>query len=208
MSLTYELIKSANERVETIELKGKRYASVAARVQAFRELCPEGCIATEYEFREDSKGAFVICKTTVCDETGRVLATGMAYEREGSTQVNRTSYIENCETSAVGRALGMLGLGSQTSMASAEEMANALYQQTAADKALETAMYVDEDGDRDAGAEREKCWQTIKGLFEMNGKTSEDAQAWVEKRFGLAFDEINLKQMRDAKIAVAKRANE
>lgn len=506
MALTYEAIKSANERVETIELKGKRYASVAARVQAFRELCPDGAIVTDYDFREDSKGSFVICKTTVIDETGKVLATGMAYEREGSTQVNRTSYIENCvpldtqiltkdgwrfynqlkvgdvvygvdldtqavvettleavnihenrplvrmrtsmfafvctpqhkwvttnqsrkiekvatedlkvshkimqafpqqivpsdkgrrlgwlicdceinktgnglpstayihqskhisevarlfgegtktkvynrnwlpsyewripanqvreilgefriasyadlkdfalnadsadvagcyesmmladgtrgrfsstyldlveavqimcvrlgiattfvtsrmmknstrplyelgikttsgayaseiqfdhlppkdvwcpttgtgtwfakqgnfvtltsncETSAVGRALGMIGLGSQTSMATAEEMANALYQQNAADQALESATYVGPSGENDAKTEREEKMRIIVGLFEQNGKTAEDAKAWLEKRYGIPFDSMSLRHLADAKVFLAKR---
>ena len=59
-----------------------------------------------------------------------VLATGTAYEKENSTIINKTSYIENCETSAVGRALGMAGFGIDTSVASAEEVQNAIAQQT------------------------------------------------------------------------------
>ena len=58
-----------------------------------------------------------------------MLGTGMAYEREGSSNINKTSYIENCETSAVGRALGMAGLGINTAVASSEEVQNAIKQQ-------------------------------------------------------------------------------
>ena len=58
-----------------------------------------------------------------------VLGTGMAYEREGSSNINKTSYIENCETSAIGRALGMAGLGINTAVASSEEVQNAIKQQ-------------------------------------------------------------------------------
>ena len=125
--ISYDGIKSVNERVNRIEVrKGKFYADVAGRVQAFRELCPNGSISTE-GVRLD--GDMCVIKATVCDEEGRVLGTGHAYERESSTQINRTSFIENCETSAVGRALGMIGIGSETSMATAEEMVNALNQQ-------------------------------------------------------------------------------
>lgn len=125
--ISYDGIKSVNERVNRIEVrKGKFYADVAGRVQAFRELCPNGSISTEV-VRLD--GDMCVIKATVCDEEGRVLGTGHAYERESSTQINRTSFIENCETSAVGRALGMIGIGSETSMATAEEMVNALNQQ-------------------------------------------------------------------------------
>ena len=54
----------------------------------------------------------------------------MAYEKEGSTFINKTSYIENCETSAWGRALGNLGIGIDTSIASAEEVQNAVLNQS------------------------------------------------------------------------------
>lgn len=204
--ITYDQIKSANERVETIELKGKRYAYVAARVQAFRELCPNGCISTDIDFREDSKGSFVVCKTTVFDESGQILATGMAYEREGSNQVNRTSYIENCETSAVGRALGMLGLGSQTSMASAEEMANALFQQSKADEALDQATYVDMDGEHSAEEEADRIYKDIVMMFYANGKTEADAVAWLEKVGGRPVGELSVGNLRNAKLALINRS--
>lgn len=121
--ITAEQLKAVNERIKKIEVKGKAYACVAARVAAFREMCPEGCISTEIISMADG---MVLMKSTVTDETGNVLATGMAYEREESSYINKTSYIENCETSAVGRALGMLGIGSDEQMASAEEVANAI----------------------------------------------------------------------------------
>ncbi len=125
--ITYDGIKSVNERIKKIEVKGKPYACVPARVQAFRELCPGGCIETEIIQLE---GGVVTMKSTVKDENGIVLATGMAQEKESSSYINKTSYIENCETSAVGRALGMLGLGSDQQMASAEELANAVFNQS------------------------------------------------------------------------------
>lgn len=124
--ITYEMIKSANERVERTNIKGKKYAEVPARVQAFREICPDGAIITEIISHGEG---MIVMRATVMDETGRVLGTGHAYEKEGSSQINRTSYVENCETSAVGRALAMIGIGSEKSMASAIEMQNAIHQQ-------------------------------------------------------------------------------
>lgn len=121
--ITAEKLKEVNERIKKIEVKGKSYACVAARVAAFREMCPEGCISTNIISMQDG---VVVMKTTVLDENGKLLATGLAYEREESSYINKTSYIENCETSAVGRALGMLGIGSDEQMASAEEVANAI----------------------------------------------------------------------------------
>ncbi len=61
-----------------------------------------------------------------------ILATGTAYEKETPGTINETSYIENCETSAVGRALGMLALGIDTAVASYEEVQNAVKAQDAA----------------------------------------------------------------------------
>lgn len=128
--ITAETIRSANERVKKIEIgtgnKKKFYTSVAARVAAFREMCATGTIVTEIVSMADG---VVTMKATVSDETGRVLATGLAQEKESSSFINKTSYIENCETSAVGRALGMLGIGSDEQMASAEELVNAINNQ-------------------------------------------------------------------------------
>lgn len=104
----------------------KEYVMVKDRVSAFREDYPKGAIITD--LIKDQDGVAII-KAMICDEGGAVLSTGIAYEREGSTNINATSYIENCETSAVGRALGFLGYGIDDSLGSANEVANAILQQ-------------------------------------------------------------------------------
>lgn len=119
-------IQNVNMVVKNIEVKGKPYVCAFARVAAFRTICPEGSITTDIVSMEDG---VVTMKATVTDETGRVLSTGYAQEKESTSYINKTSYIENCETSAVGRALGMLGIGVDQGMASAEEVANAINQQ-------------------------------------------------------------------------------
>ena len=127
--MDWQSLVNANAAIRTTNIKGKEYAEVNQRVKAFRTLYPEGFITTEILCRE---GGLCIIKATVghyADGKSVILATGTAYEKEGSSQINRTSYIENCETSAVGRALGMAGFGIDTSIASAEEMTNALLQQ-------------------------------------------------------------------------------
>ena len=65
------------------------------------------------------------------------MATGIAYEVMGSSYINKTSFIENCETSAWGRALGNLGIGIDTSIASAFEVNNAIIQQETKPKTKE-----------------------------------------------------------------------
>lgn len=127
--MDWQSLVKANAAIRTTNIKGKEYAEVNQRVKAFRTLYPEGFITTEILCRE---GGLCIIKATVghyADGKSVILATGTAYEKEGSSQINRTSYIENCETSAVGRALGMAGFGIDTSIASAEEINNALLQQ-------------------------------------------------------------------------------
>lgn len=124
--MTYEDLVRVNKTINKTDIKGKEYAEVNERIKAFRQLYPEGTIATEIISVENG---VVIIKATVMNGEGAILGTGHAYEKEGSTFINKTSYIENAETSAVGRALGMLGIGIDTAVASYEEVANAIKQQ-------------------------------------------------------------------------------
>ena len=125
--LTYNNIKEVNATLPQIDIKGKNYTVVSSRIQAFRKLIPDGSISTEVVSITDD---IVIMRAVISDETGRVLATGTAFESKNSSFINKTSYVENCETSAVGRALGMLGIGSDESLCSADELANAIRNQS------------------------------------------------------------------------------
>ena len=128
--ITFEEIKKANEQIKTTDIKGKEYAEVNQRIKAFRMCFPNGSISTEILYLADG---IVTMRATVCNEDGQVLGTGTAQEKETSSYINKTSYIENCETSAVGRALGMCGFGIDTSVASAEEVQNAIHNQEKVD---------------------------------------------------------------------------
>ena len=123
--MNYEELAQVNAEIKTTPIKGKNYAEVNQRILAFRKLFPNGAITTELVSNENGVCVF---KATVCSEN-EILGTGYAYEKESSSFINKTSYIENCETSAVGRALGMVGIGVDTSVASYEEVANAIQQQ-------------------------------------------------------------------------------
>ena len=124
--MTYQDLLRANATIATTDIKGKQYAEVNQRIKAFRMLYPEGGIVTELISNENG---ICVIKATVINDEGKVLATGTAYEKESSSFINKTSYIENCETSAVGRALGMCGIGIDTSVASAEEVQTAIINQ-------------------------------------------------------------------------------
>lgn len=107
--------------MKTVNIKGKEYVEVNERIKYFREKFEGWSLTSEIVSLQD--GVCVI-KATVRDETGREIATGLAYEKEDSSFINKTSYIENCETSAWGRALGNLGIGIDASIASADEVGN------------------------------------------------------------------------------------
>ena len=112
-----------------VEIHGKPYVTVNERVQEFHEKYPNGKIVTTIV---DTNFEDSICmKSRVVPDMEHPdrYFTGYAWEKIGSSQINRTSFLENCETSAVGRANGCLGLGSIDSIATADEVANAIHQQ-------------------------------------------------------------------------------
>ncbi|AAV30185.1 hypothetical protein X813_gp24 [Lactobacillus phage LL-Ku] len=121
-----EEIQKANGTLKSTDIKGKGYIEVNQRIKAFRQVYPTGTISTDIISLENG---VVMMKATVLDEDGKTLATGFAYEKESSSFINKTSFIENCETSAIGRALGFCGFGIDSSVASAEEVENAIINQ-------------------------------------------------------------------------------
>lgn len=111
----------------SVNIRGKEYATVNERVAQFRnDYGVRGSIQHELVFNEDGDCIFK-CSIYV-DE--RLVAVGHAWENRGASAINRTSYVENCETSACGRALAFLGYGIDGSIASADEMQAALEQQS------------------------------------------------------------------------------
>ena len=128
--VSYEQIEAANAAIIPTDIKGKNYADVNQRIKAFRKVFPDGFIINQMLTND---GGVCVFRSEVgfYTENGekRILGTGTAYEKENSTFINKTSYIENCETSACGRALGMAGFGIDASVASAEEVQNAMANQ-------------------------------------------------------------------------------
>ena len=109
----------------------KQYATVDSRVEFFREKYPDWSIETDYPLIDLSKG-YCMCRATIKNEKGVVVSQGSAYEwtSKPGSMVNSTSYVENAETSAVGRALGFLGIGiNGMGIASAEEVQTAITHQ-------------------------------------------------------------------------------
>lgn len=133
--VTYEDIKRANERLKATDIKGKPYMEVNQRIKAFRMVYPTGYIHTDMASNTNGVCIFRTDVGYYDSEGNKIeLATGTAYEKEGEGFINKTSYIENAETSCVGRALGMAGFGVDASVASAEEVQNAILQQEQTEK--------------------------------------------------------------------------
>ena len=111
--------------LKTTNIKGKEYVEVNERLKAFR---------TEPQFMGWSLVTEIVDMTPesctlaakIIDKEGKVIATGLAHEDKQASMVNRTSFVENCETSAWGRALGNLGIGIDSSICSAQELLVAL----------------------------------------------------------------------------------
>ena len=114
------------KELKSINIKGKQYVEVNERLRYFRENYKDWSL--ESGVIEKTENSITI-KATIKDNEGRVRATGLAEEIKGSTFINKTSYVENCETSAWGRALANLGIGIDVSVASFDEVANAISQQ-------------------------------------------------------------------------------
>ncbi len=129
--------------MESIKIKGKEYVLVNSRIIEFRtnpEYKGFGLETTKTvdewfehadkktgEIKQDNRVEF---RCVIYNKSGDIISTGTARELKSSSYINATSHIENCETSAVGRALGNLGIGIDTSVASAEEVQNATLNQS------------------------------------------------------------------------------
>ena len=141
--------------MESIKIKGKDYIQVHERVAEFRRnpLYKSLSIETDIVVKNYSEltGDIVknekvvgkkttrvldsiIIKCVIRNKDGNIVSTGYAQEEKTTSFVNETSFVENCETSAVGRALGFLGLGIKDSIASADELVVAISKQKKATK--------------------------------------------------------------------------
>jgi len=110
-----------------VNIHGKQYKTVALRVNEFRETHPDWGIVTEVIEADEN---IVIMRAAILNESERIIGTGYAEEKRDSSMINKTSALENCETSAIGRALAACGYAG-TEYASANEVENAISQQNA-----------------------------------------------------------------------------
>ena len=133
--------------MESIKIQGKPYVMVNSRIIEFRTnpqykgfgLETTKTVDDWFETTNKKTGEIILdnrveFRCVIYNTAGDIISTGTARELKSSTFINQKSHIENCETSAVGRALGNLGIGIDTSVASAEEVQNAVANQTKDDR--------------------------------------------------------------------------
>ena len=136
-----------------VNIHGKEYQTVAYRVKMFRDEYKDHSITTDIiEMNE----VHVVIKATILNHKGTVVSTGHAEEVRGSTNINKTSAVENCETSAIGRALAGYGLLG-TEFATADEVQHAITNK----KAYPTLLTFDELLEK---------FNTAKNLFELDAR--------------------------------------
>jgi len=118
----------SNYKFKTTNIRGKQYVEVNERIKFFRqeEEYKNWTISTEFTHIDSD---MCVCKCIIADTNQRVISAGHAHEERSSSHINKTSYVENCETSAIGRALAMMGIGIDTSIASANEVTDAIAKQ-------------------------------------------------------------------------------
>ena len=193
----------------TVSIHGKEYKTVVERVNEMRngEIYHDHSIETEILRFE---GADCIIKATIKDAEGRVIATGLAHEVQGSTNINKTSHVENCETSAIGRALAALGLAG-TEYASGDEVGTAVINQAVL-KAQEVIVRHNKavrDNFQVILAVKEALaaddyTEASMYFYEMN---EEDARAlWVAPSKGGIFTTREREQIKSDEYGVARRA--
>lgn len=171
------------DKLNTINIKGKDYVRVVDRLKFFREkgLWKDWTIQTQYQISDDWQE--VIFTAEVYDGEGELRATGHAHESRNNGSINRQNFIENAETSAVGRALGMLNIGLTDEFCSADELLI---------KNIDSFNGPDGDVDPLMGGPSPESKDTD-GSSEVNRKLNEviggrwkEVNRWCQEKYGLS----------------------
>lgn len=105
---------------KAVDIKGKKYVLVADRVNYFNDNFPNGSIQTELVSNDSAVVIKAIITPDLKNSQRYFIAHSQAVKGEG--YINKTSALENAETSAIGRALGFMGIGVIDSIASVDEI--------------------------------------------------------------------------------------
>ena len=185
--MEYKDIEKVNSEIKKTDIKGKQYAEVSERILAFRKLNPNGRIVTEIIDKSEND---VTMKATIIDEQMIELATGYASEIKKGL-VNSISMLENCETSAIGRALGFCGFGIDNGIASGQDMQKVEeFKKQEKKEEIYSNMYISYD-------EAKKIVKTaINELCRKQGIIVTDLSAVISREVWSTLEELNLQQLK------------
>lgn len=188
--------------MKTINIRGKEYITVNERLKEFRNNFKDYSLVTEIvELGAD----YATVKASVIDDKGILRATGFAREVIAKSPINKFAFLENCETSAIGRALGNFGIGIDDAVCTADELLMKLSQDQKPSKTKEQT-----DFEKEAAAEKTARTKALKtgndtpapqnSLQERYHNTVEDLKSVQGELTKSVIDRINLviKDLRDA----------
>ena len=196
--MEYKEIEKVNSEIKKTDIKGKKYAEVSERILAFRKLNPNGKIITEIVDKTEND---VTIKVTIYGEDEKELATGHASEVKKGL-VNSISMLENCETSAIGRALGFCGFGIDNGIASEQDMQKVeAYKLKNKKEEIYINMYISYE-------EAMKITKTaINELCRKQGIVVTDLAIVINRELWSSLEELNLQQLRRLELELAKINN-
>ena len=181
------------------------YITVNERIEKFYKKYPEGSIQTEIKELNEKYVIFVAYAYRTPDDARP--GTGTAMEREGSTYINKTSHIENAETSAVGRALAMLGFEIKKAICSREEVTNAINNQPKTESKPITKVEDKEEPKKISEETKDtahKAWAILLAMTNGDEKTAlnklEELSTWTNKKGEVVKGKRSFKEMSEKQI--------
>ena len=164
--------------MKAINIKGKEYITVNERLKHFRSSADfKGWSITEsIESLTEKEGIF---KVVIKNSNGVEMVSAHAQEYRDSSYINKTSFVENGFTSALGRALGYLGIGIDTSMPSAQEMQNAIHNQENPKKEKDNRPWLNETQLRSTLTGTKKQAESVVKNFRMK----KEYRATIKEKF-------------------------
>jgi hypothetical protein len=165
--------------MKAVNIKGNDYITVNERLKHFRseDVFTNWGIIETIEKLNDKEGVF---KVEILNDHGNIIVTAHAQEYRDSSYINKTSFLENGFTSALGRALGYLGIGIDTSIASAEEVGNAVKNQSATQVDDNRAWLTDSQLQSTLKGSKEQALKVI-GAFKMK----KEYRAQIKTKFNI-----------------------
>ena len=187
------------EQLKTIPIHGKEYVEVKTRVQYFRKNYPNGSIVTNV-LQQDSESITTQTKIFIDD---KLVSSGIAHEDKNTSYINKTSFIECCETSSVGRALGFFAIGIESSVDTADTIRRAINQQEENKKVEDLLNYKAEQvGIQLFNAINEDDEDSIKAIVsEMRG----DTQLTEKVKAGLSVEHAEYMEDRNERMAEERK---